>query len=65
MILPWRQQEHNLVTMYHFTELEQCNGLMISGLKMERINQVATGKVHLQTKILISSTKPEAKTLLP
>lgn len=52
------------MAMYYFTE-EQCNGLTISGLKMKRINQVATGKAHSQAKILISSTKPEAKFLLP
>ena len=39
------------MTMYYFIELEQCNGLIINGPKMERINQVATGKVHLQMKI--------------
>lgn len=49
------------MTMYHFIELEQCNGLTISGPKMKRINQVATGKTYLQSKILISSQELEAK----
>lgn len=65
MILPQRQQEHNLVTMYYFIEMEQCNGLIISGPEMERINQVATGKVHWQIKIHKARSQISAALAVP
>lgn len=53
------------MTMYYFIEMKQCNGLIISGPEMERINQVATGKVHLQIKIHKARSQISAALAVP